>query len=131
VFRRADAELAKIASLHGVVFTRYADDIVFSGKGEFPEALASEARSVIAEAGWKIAEPKVGLSVLPNRLKVHGLLVHGERPRLTKGYRNKIRAFEHLMRNQAIKPEDRARIKGHLSYARSVDKRSTAPPEEG
>lgn len=122
VFRDADTELAAIANAHKLCFTRYADDVVFSGKGEFPEEIKPAVRNAIESRGWKIAEEKERLAKRPNRLKVHGLLVHGEKPRLTKGYRNRIRAFRHLLAKHAIDDDDFARVMGHISYATSVEK---------
>ena len=120
VFRGADAELVDVAKKFGLNFTRYADDVVFSGKGEFPEEIKPIVRAAIESRGWKIAEAKERLSKRPNRLKVHGFLEHGEKPRLTKGYRNRIRAYKHLLAKNAIDPEDFATVMGHLSYAQSV-----------
>lgn len=122
VFREADAELVGVAEKFGLNFTRYADDVVFSGNGEFPEEIKQIVRAAIESRGWKIAEAKERLAKRPNRLKVHGLLVHGEKPRLTKGYRNRIRAYKHLLAKNAIDQEDFAIVMGHLSYASSVDK---------
>ena len=112
--------MVDVAKKFGLNFTRYADDVVFSGKGEFPEEIKPIVRAAIESRGWKIAEAKERLSKRPNRLKVHGLLVHGEKPRLTKGYRNRIRAYKHLLAKNAIDPEDFATVMGHLSYAQSV-----------
>ena len=122
VFRDVDAELAALSKAYGLRFTRYADDVVFSGNGVFPEEITSKVKNAIESRGWKIATTKERLSKRPNRLKVHGLLVHGEKPRLIKGYRNRIRAFKHLLAKEAIDPEDFTRVMGHLSYARSVEK---------
>lgn len=121
VFRDADAELSGMAKQFELHNTRYADDIVFSAKGEFPEEIKTAVHTVIESRGWKIAEQKERLVKRPNRMKVHGLLVHGEKPRLTKGYRNKIRAFKHLLANERVASEDVAQLKGHISYARSID----------
>lgn len=121
VFRKADEELVAIAARFNLRFTRYADDLVFSGTGVFPQELRLLVRNVIEFQGWKIADRKEFLATRPNRLKVHGLLVNGERPRLTKGYRNKLRAFRHLLAKGGIISEDLATVLGHLSYAKSVD----------
>jgi hypothetical protein len=120
VFSPSDAILKQIAAKVGARYTRYADDIVFSGSGSPPAGLVEQVRSVITEAGWKIAERKDYLAMLPRRLKVHGLLVHGTSPRLTKGYRNRIRAMEHLTKHAKVRDEDAAVFQGHLSYAKSV-----------
>ena len=121
VFSPYDILLQQIATNNGARYTRYADDIVFSGTDQPPINIAEQVRKVITDAGWKIADGKERMAVLPHRLKVHGLLVHGQRPRLTKGYRNRIRAFAYLIEQGKVKPEDAFRIKGHLSYSKSVD----------
>jgi RNA-directed DNA polymerase len=54
-------------------------------------------------------------------IKSPGLLVHNDRPRLTKGYRNRIRALKHLSANMKLKPDGVEEALGHLSYARSID----------
>jgi RNA-directed DNA polymerase len=121
VFSPCDELLRQIAEVTGSRYTRYADDIVFSGTGAPPANIAELVRKVVTDAGWQVAEGKEHLAVLPHRLKVHGLLVHGEEPRLTKGYRNRIRAFSHLLKHEKVSPEDVPRLTGHLSYAKSVD----------
>lgn len=117
-----DQHLGDIARAHGVRLTRYADDIVFSGEIEPPADLENDIRSVLAKTNWSIAENKVNHAIAPARLKVHGLLVHGDTVRLTKGYRNKIRAYRHLLERNGIRQEDLAKIQGHLEYSKSVDR---------
>jgi len=121
VFRQADKELIQLACDFGARYTRYADDIVFSGTAEVPAQLDVKIRQIIECHGWKIAPKKQWLARLPNRLRVHGLLVHGEVPRLTKGYRNRIRAFKHMLAAGRVSDKDIQKIKGHLAYAKSVD----------
>jgi RNA-directed DNA polymerase len=120
--KNIDIQLFKIATEHGVRVTRYADDIVFSGKEEFPEALRNEAKQIFEDSCWELSNEKEYYASLPQRLKVHGLLVHNERPRLTKGYRNKIRAFRHMLESNKVHEKDRERLAGHINYANSVDK---------
>jgi hypothetical protein len=99
---------------------RYSGAIV-SGKGEPPSDLAAKVRDILAHHGWRVAENKEHMACAPARLKVHGLLVHGTAPRLTKGYRNRIRAYEHLLKAGQVSDGDLPRVKGHLAYARSVE----------
>ncbi len=115
-----DSELSEIAKSYNIVFTRYADDLVFSGKGDFPDGLVGDVEAIFAESVWKLSERKKHVSVSPHRLKVHGLLVHGEEIRLTKGYRNRIRAYQHLVKGEKVQNGDRSRIVGHLNYAEQV-----------
>lgn len=129
-FSDVDQQLSAVAARHGVRMSRYADDIVFSGISEFPPQLKSDVLSLFLESTWKLAEHKTTLDILPNRLKVHGLLVHGDKIRLTKGYRNQIRAYRHLMDRGAIGDADEDRIRGHLTYAAAVDKASALPKSQ-
>ena len=117
-----DRQLEAVAIERGLRLTRYADDIVFSGTGDPPVDLEQEVREIIAVTPWTVAESKVSLDIAPARLKVHGLLVHGDAVRLTKGYRNRIRAYGHLMQHHAIRDEDLATVRGHLEYGRYVDR---------
>ena len=122
VFRDTDGVLRNIAIARGVRYSRYADDLVFSGIEGPPSDLQEQVNAALAAAGWNIAPEKEHLAQLPNRLKVHGLLVHGRQPRLTKGYRNKVRAFRHLDNSGKVRPDELRRIRGHLAYADSIDK---------
>lgn len=122
-FSQYDALLSEIAEKYSVRLTRYADDIVFSGSGEFPSALKGDVYSLFAVGPWSLSEQKTKLSILPQRLKVHGLLVHGSKVRLTKGYRNRLRAYEHLLALGRITSESMDSVKGHLGYKRQVEKR--------
>jgi hypothetical protein len=122
VMRDIDLELYKISMIHGVRLTRYADDIVFSGQSEFPESLKREVKSLFVDTCWSLSEQKEYFAQIPKRLKVHGLLVHQNSPRLTKGYRNKIRAFRHLLEAHKVHEKDIKRLTGHIKYAESVDR---------
>jgi len=123
VMKPIDIQLKYIADNLGVNFTRYADDIVFSGKGGFPVELRDRVLNVFEGTCWDLAENKeyFANSELGQRLKVHGLLVNGEKPRLTKGYRNRVRAYKHLLENNRVKPGDKRRLIGHIKFAESVE----------
>lgn len=121
-FSDVDLKLKEIAVHSGARITRYADDIVFSGKGDFDQDIATKLSDVFKQTPWRISEKKTHLSVLPNRLKVHGLLVHGDTIRLTKGYRNKMRTFKYLLDKGRIKNEDYSKILGHIQYQSQIKK---------
>jgi len=121
VFYPTDLALTQLAEAFEIRYTRYADDLVFSGTGEPPPELKDQVRAIVTAGGWVIADDKEQFVQLPQRLKVHGLLVHGATPRLTKGYRNRIRAFRHLLAAGKVAEEDKPRIQGHLAYSRFID----------
>lgn len=119
-----DGALSAIAQDHGIRFTRYADDITFSGATgvEFPEDLLAGIQEKFAGTPWQISQRKVHFAKSPARLKVHGLLVHGDELRLTKGYRNRLRAYRHLMHLGRISADDVGRVTGHLNYASQIER---------
>jgi retron-type reverse transcriptase len=127
VLNDLDIELQALSKKFGIVYTRYADDIVFSGKAKMPEDLDVTIKDIIEGDGWSIAEKKFRIMALPERLKVHGLLVHGEEVRLTKGYRNRIRAFRHLIENGKVREADIQKLSGHIAYADFIDKQKAEP----
>ena len=116
-----DSQILKISQDLDVRLTRYADDIVFSGQGKFPEALKEQAKAIFDNTCWNLSSQKEYFAEAPKRLKVHGLLIHGDKPRLTKGYRNRIRAFNHLLRTGKVSEKDIKRLTGHIKYSKSVD----------
>ncbi len=124
VFLETDNALQEIASAAGVRYSRYADDLVFSGRGDVPADLVEQIKTALVTHKWETAPEKEHLVKLPQRLKVHGLLVHGSTPRLTKGYRNRIRAYRYLLLAQKVTDSDLDRIQGHISYADHVEKTS-------
>ncbi|NTX43845.1 RNA-directed DNA polymerase [Burkholderia cepacia] len=123
-FQQMDGQLAQIAQNVGARLTRYADDVVFSGIGEMPPTLENDVRAIFTDSPWTLAEHKIRIAQVPDRLKVHGLLVHGAQIRLTKGYRNRLRAYRHLLHEGKIRDDDLAKVCGHLSYAASVERES-------
>lgn len=125
-----DNQLIHMAADIGATFTRYADDIVISGKGEPPEALAEQVASIFASTPWKLSARKTRLSRHPQMLKVHGLLVDKSRPRLSKGYRRRIRAIRHQLEKGGISEADMPSALGHLAYAAAVDKAVGRDSEE-
>ncbi len=121
IFQATDESLSRLGVSHRVTYTRYADDMVFSGNGEPPADLQTLAEGLVRAAGWKISERKTRLVARPGRLKVHGLLIDGDQPRLSKGYRNRVRAFRHMLDAGKVREEDVPRLRGHLAYATSVE----------
>lgn len=118
-----DVQLSNLVHELGFRYTRYADDLVFSGVDAPPEeSFKIRVREMVRADGWRLAANKEYFAIRPKRLKVHGLLVDAATPRLTRGYRNKLRAFEHLLRAGRVREVDRKRLKGHVEYGHSVTK---------
>lgn len=121
VFQNTDQIFIELANNLNIRYTRYADDLVFSGKNDQPDGLPDKIKEILNSENWEIAPEKEENFKAPYRLKVHGLVVNGETPRLTKGYRNRIRAYKHMLNTNKIK-NNKEKIQGHLAYAEQVDK---------
>lgn len=119
-----DVKLSDISRRYGVRLSRYADDIVLSGIDEFPQQLRAEIADVFTDTPWELSADKTELNQLPGRLKVHGVLVHGPKIRLTKGYRNKLRAYTYLASRGRIRQEELLKVNGHIRYGKQVEEAS-------
>jgi RNA-directed DNA polymerase len=124
-FQAMDTWLMHIAAIYGVRLTRYADDIVFSAMDSeiCPPQLVLDVQNLFDAGVWRLAPQKNSVVSLPARLKVHGMLVHGDKVRLTKGYRNKLRAFRHALAKNSVHEADLARLRGHVTYGDMVERR--------
>ena len=86
--RGLDEALSTYARRNGFVYTRYADDLTFSAirlpKGKSISRIRREIVGTIIECGFVENKSKFRVSGPGARKVVLGLLVDGERPRLTK-----------------------------------------------
>lgn len=124
-FLRVDRQLQDYCQKRGFVYTRYADDLAISGRESPSTSILSDLSGMVEIGGWKLSEEKTILLSSPNRLKVYGLLVDQAYPRLTKGYRRRLRAIRHLINSGRISGQDDPkayqRACGHLAFAKSVE----------
>lgn len=127
-FQDLDTSLSQLAAKYDIRLTRYADDIVFSSANSdaCPPQLVLDVTNLFLAGPWRLAAQKTSVVSLPSRLKVHGMLVHGVKVRLTKGYRNKLRAFKHALLTNAVQNSDLSRLRGHVTYGELVDRRANA-----
>ena len=121
-----DDEISGYCTEHGLRYTRYADDIVISSTRILSQHeiddIKSKVRSQLEKCNLMMSEKKEKVIYAPKRMKVYGLIVNGNVPRLTKGYRNRIRAFMHLKNRSLIKIEDTKKIEGHINYSLFIEK---------
>jgi RNA-directed DNA polymerase len=89
-----DRKLATYADEHGLVFTRYSDDIVLSSTGDFSREQAS---AVIARGAQILKDHRLSIHraktrvITPGARKiVLGLLVDGDRPRLLPEFKRRL-----------------------------------------
>lgn len=70
-----DAELGQLAATHGWAYTRYADDLTFSGPEPFTETQWEEIHALISRAGFKMNTGKMRLRHRKDKPEVTGLIL--------------------------------------------------------
>lgn len=119
VVKALDAKLVDIAGAHGWVYTRYADDLAFSTQADSSRAEASKlialAKAEIALFGLEVNETKTVVAPPGARRIVLGLLVDGDRPRLTRAFRNNLETHIHALTKNDIGPERHRQARGFAS----------------
>ena len=93
VLRAADASIAKAMERFGVAYTRYADDLTFSGSGEIVGGLRF-VEKVLGQLGYNLNRKKTNIFRRGRRQMVTGLVVNVE-PHVPRRIRRRIRAAAH------------------------------------
>ncbi|MGM1018491.1 MAG: reverse transcriptase family protein [Actinomycetota bacterium] len=125
-FRKMDDEIEDIANRHGVHYTRWVDDLAFSGAGVSDQLLA-DIKGVLTSEGWTVNDRKtrfmrrspyiLGLYVgqdvdmprLPRRMK---------RRLLIETYHFSRLGFEHFSHQGVMSP---SRLFGRVAYASVIE----------
>lgn len=115
--RSLDDSLQELAHEHQVVFTRYADDIVFSTTEPSSRSecsvIAGKVMGQLAAIGLRINSTKTAIVPPGARKVVLGLLVDGETPRLQRKYRKALEC--HLYHAKKWGPARHAEKRGFSS----------------
>ncbi len=93
VFRATDEDLLAVASRHGLRYSRYADDLTFSGL-LIPPGYKKQVEYTVSEAGYQLAHQKTRTMGRHQRQLVTGLVVN-DRARLPRPMRRRLRAVIH------------------------------------
>lgn len=136
ILTRFDQAVASEASRQHLTYTRYADDMIFSGDARFD--MSDEVTTALAPLGYRINQEKTVIRRRGQPLKIAGLTVFElDAPRLPKPVKRKLR-LELFLVNKAMNDgfeglsldaedpagdaEERlARILGLYRYARSIE----------
>jgi retron-type reverse transcriptase len=128
---RLDRRLAGLAGSFGFSYTRYADDLSFSGNdvGRVP-ALRQMATRIIEEEGFRINEAKTRIMRRGRRQTVTGVVVN-DVPGLSRRERRRIRAMIHQTDPAAADPAPLAWLRGKLAYLNMLNPEQAAALRAG
>nr|WP_237446546.1 reverse transcriptase family protein [Shimazuella alba] len=127
--RRLDEKLTQLATDKGFTYTRYADDLTFSGKEESLNQLGSlmnNVRSIVAFEGFVVNEEKTRVLRAGRRQRVTGIVVN-EKANLTRKDIRSFRALLHNVEQRGLDEENHKNhphfwdyINGYVSYVQMV-----------
>lgn len=117
IARRMDHRLAGLARKLGFTYTRYADDLVFSGDDPARvKSLLGLSRRIITQEGFEVHPDKTAILRKGGRQTVTGVVVN-DTLGLSRKERRKMRAqIHHLSQQSEIEPTELTRLLGKLAY---------------
>lgn len=125
---RLDRRLAGFAKKNALNFTRYADDLTFSG--EMDRAAANRFRiaisRIIADEGFAVNTAKTRLMGRGNRQSVTGVVVN-QILGLSRQERRRLRAAAHHLRTKTAATVTAAEFQGKVAYLSMLNPAQAAP----
>ncbi len=129
VARRLDKRLGGLAIKLGLTYTRYADDLSFSGNEELESHigyLLARVRHIAQEEGFAVNEKKSRVLRRNAMQRVTGLVVN-DRPGVARKQVRRLRAILHRARTEGLdaqnregRPNFRAWLQGMIAYVSMV-----------
>ncbi len=124
VLTPVDRAVAKVCDRFNITYTRYADDLTFSGHGDTHRVIPFVDRC-LADYGFKLEQKKINLFRRGRRQMVTGLVVN-EKVNLPRRIRRRLRAaVDRRLRGNTPhwhdQPMSDQQLRGHLSILNMVD----------
>lgn len=127
IARNLDGRLAGLAKTLGFKYTRYSDDLTFSGEKRFTQANLCIIEQIVKEEGLLVNTKKTHF-VNTYKKVVTGINIHGDRLNVPRAYRREVKAnvfklHRDLRRNGLDAIEDPIvleRLEGRLNFWRFV-----------
>jgi RNA-directed DNA polymerase len=125
-----DRRLEGLARKFGAAYTRYADDLTFSGDKEFKNGLKRFLPllgRIVKDEGFRLNKAKTRFSRKGNRQVVTGLVVN-QRPNVPRARVRRLRAILHNCRVHGLESQNRAgdplfleRLRGEVAFVSQVN----------
>lgn len=123
VARKLDRRLAGLARSFGYTYTRYADDLAFSGDDPARVgALRAIAGRIVAEEGFAVHPEKTRIARRGGRQRIAGVTVNDVLG-LSRAERRRLRAALHRAGRDGADGSLRARLRGKLAYLAMLNRR--------
>src|SRR5262249_16596997 len=109
VARKLDKRLLGVAAKLGLTYTRYADDITFSGNPELARKigwLLAKVRHVAQEEGFAVNEKKTRVMRRGSAQTVTGIVVN-DKPSISREELRRLRAILHRAKTEGLEAQNR------------------------
>jgi retron-type reverse transcriptase len=123
-----DRRLAGYAAANGLAYSRYADDLTFSGPDVAVPRLVAVVTEIARDEGFRINPRKTRAQHPGRRRTVTGLVVSGDRTGVPREYHDQLRAVLHdaathgpEAANRDLVPHFRAHLEGRVGWVESVN----------
>jgi retron-type reverse transcriptase len=134
VARRLDRRLSGLAQKLGIKYTRYADDLTFSGSSEIEGRvgyLMARVRHIAQDEGFVVNEAKSRVLRQSTAQVVTGLVVN-DRPGVARGEVRRLRAILHRAKTEGLARQNRQEHPDFIAWLRGkIAFVSMARPEVG
>lgn len=128
VLKTLDNQIGRICSKQNIVYSRYADDLVFSGE-IVPQNLERWIKSTINKLGFVVNDTKTTFYGNTSRKMVTGIIVGEEKIRLPKYKRREIKHQVYFLKKHKIKDQVKRyndifyvdRVLGRLSFWKQIE----------
>ncbi len=126
---KIDKRLSGLARKNNITYTRYCDDLSFSGQ-TISEPFITKVKGIISESGFKLNAEKESFHKRTNSTRiVTGLSVNGPRPKIPKSALKKLRAEIHIFDKyeshsltEQLLEKRQKQIRGKISYRNYIEK---------
>lgn len=127
-----DRKMAALAQRHGLTYTRYADDLTFSGDNLSKDALLRSIEQIVEEEGFTLNRKKTRFLTEHKRKIITGVSVSsGKKLTIPKAKKREIRKNVHFILTKGLKehqshigstdPVYLKRLLGYLAYWHSIE----------
>lgn len=101
IMLKADHRLDLLAREHRCYFSRYADDLTFSGDDSIPDYFPTLVEEVLRKDGFELHPEKIRWRGKDKKQKVTGIKVN-VKPNIERDYYRRIRAMMHSIRTRGL-----------------------------
>jgi RNA-directed DNA polymerase len=119
---RLDRRLAGLARAHGLRYSRYADDLAFSGPdAETLRKLIKPIESIVRDEGFRLNREKTRLMTPSRAQRLCGVTLNDGTPGWSRTQRRRLRAALHQAKRDGAEASVWRRLRGRLAFVKMLN----------